>query len=174
MNRILRVGQTAKEIAALKAFAERTFRDAWQAMNEEADFELYCREAFSMEKFEEEFAVDEAEFYQVEQAGQIIAYLKLNLHTPPGNWAEGAALQIERIYVLQNIQSKGLGQQLLHFSEQRAKETGAEWVWLSVWKVAPRSIAFYEKNGYTIFGEEVFMIGSDPQMDWLMRKKIRD
>jgi len=166
-----RIIGTPAETTELLEFAERTFRMAWQAMNDEMDFELYCKQAFTHEKFREEMSAANAEFYSIEKQGKMLAYLKLNLDTYPQDWTSGPALQIERIYVDQNIQSAGIGKQLLQFSEQRALETGLEWVWLSVWKVAPRSIAFYEKNGYTIFGEDVFMIGTDPQMDWLMRKR---
>ena len=161
------------EVALLRDLAERTFRDAWQDDNAPDDFEAYCRENFTLEKLGAELAAPAAEFYFALINEQPVAYLKFNidrLPRSPGAF-EGSALQLERIYVLQNFQSQGLGAQLLHFAVERARETGAAWVWLSVWQKSPRTIKFYERNGFSIFGVETFWVGKDPQPDWLMRKK---
>ena len=72
------------------------------------------------------------------------------------------------------VTGQRIGEQLIRFTEERARQTGSGWVWLSVWKKSPRSIQFYERNGYSIFGVETFWVGDDPQPDWLMRKKITD
>ena len=173
------------EAETLRDLAERTFRDAWQDENEPEAFEQYCRENFSLENVHAELAVPGAEFYFAMINDQPVAYLKLNVDRypkppgdskSPGGYAEhsGPALQLERIYVLQNIQSQGLGAELLRFTEGRARATGATWVWLSVWQKSPRTIAFYKRNGFDIFGVETFWVGNDPQPDWLMRKRISD
>lgn len=164
---------TPDNAALLRDFAEETFRIAWQHDNEPEPFEAYCQKAFSIEKIREEIAEPNAEFYLVWQSDRLVAYLKLNRdRQPEQDWGEGPAFQLERIYVSNTLQGKGLGATLLDFTEQRARETGAEWVWLSVWQKSPRSIAFYQRNGYEIFGVETFWVGDDPQPDWLMRKKI--
>ncbi|MCK6691358.1 MAG: GNAT family N-acetyltransferase [Thermoanaerobaculia bacterium] len=161
------------EATTLRDFAEATFRVAWQHDNEPEPFEAYCREAFSLEKIKTELAAPDSEFYFARLGGEIVAYLELNPgRQPHHDWDAGAAFQLERIYVSHTLQSRGLGAELLRFVENRARETGAEWVWLSVWQRSPRSVAFYQKNGYDIFGVETFWVGNDPQPDWLMRKKV--
>lgn len=163
---------TREEVPVLCRFAEATFRVAWEHMNDPADFETYCRESFSLEHVEAEIAVPGAEFYLARFDQEPVAYLKLNVNCQPHDWTLGPALQLERIYVSAGVQSRGLGAALLQFSENRARETGAGWIWLSVWQKSPRSIAFYERHGYEICGVETFWIGSDAQDDWLMRKRI--
>lgn len=165
-----------RDLETLRAFAERTFRDAWQAheYNDPADFETYCREKFSPEGVLAEFGRPGAEFYLACSENRLAAYLKLNVDTAPSHdWDGSPALQLERIYVSQAFQGRRIGEQLLSFTENRARETNAAWVWLSVWQEAPRSVAFYEKNGFSIFGVETFWLGADPQSDWLMRKQVR-
>lgn len=171
---ILRVDPVLPEEAGLlRDFAEATFRVAWEHDNEPEPFEQYCRESFALEKIRTEMAAPGAEFYFARVKDQLAAYLKLNPGCLPADgWQEGPALQLERIYVAPGLQGAGLGSALLAFTENRARETGAAWVWLSVWQKAPRSIAFYQKNGYEIFGVETFWVGNDPQPDWLMRKKL--
>lgn len=164
------------ELPALRELAERTFREAWQHMNDPEPFEQYCREKFTPEHIAVEMARPGSEFYFACIDDRPVAYLKLNIDCLPES-AEpmpvpGNAVQIERVYVLQNIQSQGLGAQLLQFSERRACETGASWLWLSVWQKSPRSILFYERHGFSIFGVETFWVGDDPQLDWLMFKAV--
>ena len=165
-----------KEIELLCALAERTFRDAWQDENDPDEFEAYCRENFSVENLSAELAVPHAEFYFALSDDHPVAYLKLNIDRPPRSpdGMAGTAVQLERIYVLQNFQSQRIGEQLIQFSEERARRAGAAWLWLSVWQKSPRTIRFYERNGFDIFGVETFWVGNDPQPDWLMRKRITD
>jgi len=170
------------DLPALRDLAERTFRDAWQHMNDPEPFEAYCREHFTVEKLAAEHAVSDSEFYFVVLDGQPVAYLKLNLHRLPNGHSSddlqssdewpGQALQLERIYVLQDVQGQRIGERLLEFTEARARDTGSTWVWLSVWQKSPRTIRFYEKSGFEIFGVETFWVGDDPQPDWLMRKRV--
>ena len=54
----------------------------------------------------------------------------------------------------------------------RAKETGRDVIWLGVWEFNPRAQRFYEKNGFRLVGKHTFLLGSDPQTDLLMQKKI--
>jgi len=161
------------DLPVLVAFAERTFRDAWQAENDPVEFEHYCQTSFTIERFRDEMQQPGATFYLVEvEKGVALAYLKLNAGRSAETLENDICLQIERIYVLQSNQSSGLGSRLLTFAEQKAREIGAVWIWLSVWQKSPRSIAFYEKNGFEIFGVETFMVGSDPQPDWLMKRSV--
>ncbi|MBK7939670.1 MAG: GNAT family N-acetyltransferase [Lewinellaceae bacterium] len=164
------------DLETLRAFAERTFRDAWQQheYNDPEDFETYCREKFTPQAMRAEFDHPDAEFYLGFIDREPVAYLKFNLHTtPPHDWDGSPAMQLERIYVSGQFQGRRIGEELLQLSEQRARDTGAHWIWLSVWQKSPRSIAFYEKNGFAIFGVEIFWLGADPQSDWLMRKAIQ-
>lgn len=161
------------DLDTLRDLAERTFRDAWQELNEPERFEAYCREHFSAEKMRSELTQPGTEFYLAFIDEHPVAYLKLNMDRAPSHdWDGSRGLQLERIYVRSDVQSRGLGAALLRFTEQRARDTGASWLWLTVWQDSPRSISFYEKNGFSIFGVETFWLGDDPQSDWLMRKKL--
>jgi ribosomal protein S18 acetylase RimI-like enzyme len=170
------------ETEALCSLAERTFRDAWQDDNDPENFEAYCRENFLPEKLSAELAQPGVEYYFALINEQPVAYLKLNIDRPlkspgdsesPGD-CTSKAVQLERVYVLKDFQGQRVGEKLLQFSEKRCREAGAKWLWLSVWQKSPRSIKFYERNGFEIFGIETFWVGNDAQPDWLMQKKVLD
>ena len=161
------------QLDTLCALAERTFRDAWQANNEPAAFETYCREHFTPEQLRTEMLAEHSRFFLAWKDAEAIAYLKLNYHQPNELLPPSTdALQLERIYVSQGFKGQGIGEQLLHYTETLARKSGSSCVWLSVWQKAPRSVAFYEKNGYEIFGTETFWLADDPQTDWLMKKEM--
>ncbi|MCS6929598.1 MAG: GNAT family N-acetyltransferase [Saprospiraceae bacterium] len=169
----------ANELLILRDLAESTFREAWQTQNDPVHFEEYCRKHFALTRLAAEMADLQAEFYFSLLNDRPVAYLKLNLNRTPGQFARfeqplwpGRAVQIERIYVSKFYQGQRIGENLLVFAERRGRQLDAAWLWLSVWQRAPRAVQFYEKNGFHIFGEEIFWVGRDPQIDWLMRKRL--
>jgi diamine N-acetyltransferase len=49
-----------------------------------------------------------------------------------------------------------------------ARERECTVVWLGVWERNARAIAFYEKHGFIVIGEQPFMLGLDEQRDLVM------
>ncbi len=169
----------ADQLPVLRRLAEETFRDAWQAQNDPVHFEAYCRAHFTPERLAAEMLTPGTEFYFGQRGERPIAYLKLNIGRLPAASSVGQAalwsglpVHIERIYVARPWQGEGIGAALLAFAEERARQCGASWLWLSVWQEALQAIRFYQKNGFSVFGTEIFWVGDDPQPDWLMRRKV--
>jgi GNAT superfamily N-acetyltransferase len=163
---------TPVDLPDLRKLAEDTFRIAWQAENHPIEFERYCEKAFTIAQLGAEMAHKQVAFYLVYWENKLAAYLKLNLNKSAETLEKEQCTQIERVYVLPDFQSKGLGAAMLQYAEKEAKNAGSSWIWLSVWQKSPRSVAFYERNGYEIFGVETFWVGDDPQPDWLMKKAL--
>lgn len=160
------------DLPALRDLAELTFRAAWQVDNDPEEFEQYCSDNLTEEKLAAEMDEPNAEFYFAEIDDAPVAYLKLNIAQMREGVDDPRPVQIERIYVHPDYQGQGIGEQLLTFAEQRGRDIGARWLWLSVWQKAPRTIRFYENNGFRIFGIETFWVGNDPQPDWVMKREI--
>jgi GNAT superfamily N-acetyltransferase len=163
---------TLQDLPQLRQLAEDTFRIAWQADNDPVEFEHYCEKAFTLSQIEAEMTQEYVAFYLVYWEDSLVAYLKLNFNKSTETLEKEQCTQIERVYVLPDFQNKGLGAAMLQFAENEAKNTGSAWIWLSVWQKAPRSVVFYKRNGYDIFGVETFWVGDDPQPDWLMKKAL--
>lgn len=77
-----------------------------------------------------------------------------------------STLQLRQMAVRQDMQSKGYGRKLLHFSEQLAKENGYRILMMHARKVAT---PFYEKCGYKINGNEFTEVGIP---HYLMQKEL--
>ncbi len=160
------------DLPMLLAFAERTFREAYEHLNNPVDFKLYCDEAFTLEHFGAEMAHPQSAFWLAHIDGQLVAYLKLNFDRCPPELEGERTVHVERIYVDAPFQGRRIGEKLLDFAHEQARSVGANWLWLSVWQANPPAVRFYERCGYEICGPEYFQLGDDPQLDWVVCKKV--
>jgi ribosomal protein S18 acetylase RimI-like enzyme len=79
-------------------------------------------------------------------------------------------LEIERIYVLGQYQSKKVGQLLFEKAIETAKQLSASYIWLGVWEENSRAISFYKRNGFEVFDKHVFKLGEEEQTDLMMKR----
>lgn len=108
-------------------------------------------------------------FFLAKEGDSVIGYIKLNDAPAQTELQDDASMELERIYVLQEYQRMGFGKQLLDKAIQYAKDHGKSYLWLGVWEKNSKAIRFYEKNGFRKFSEHIFVMGDDPQTDYLMR-----
>jgi diamine N-acetyltransferase len=153
-----------EDAAALAAFAERSFADTFGAQNNPADMAAYLAASFSP-------AIQAAEI------ADTATIILLAVRNPTGSSdiagyahlvAEGADMQMKRLYVKPEWKGRGLAARLLKRIVEECRRHGAQRLWLTVWTENPRAIAFYKKAGFRICGSEVFMVGDDAQTDHVM------
>lgn len=88
------------------------------------------------------------------------------------NCKESGKTKLHKIYVLPNLQGKGVGKMLLDFVETEAQKAQANAVFLNVNKYN-KAKQFYQKLGYQITKEEVIDIGNNYIMDdYVMEKSV--
>lgn len=83
------------------------------------------------------------------------------------------SLEVERIYIGKEYYGKGVGQLLLDFALQIAKQQQMDYVWLGVWEENYRAIQFYLKNRFITFDKHVFMLGEEVQNDFMMKLELK-
>src|SRR5690606_33664131 len=116
---------------------------------------------------------EKAEFYFAKTGNRIIGYLKLNFGAAQTELKNDNALEIERIYVLQEFHGKKAGQILFNKAIEIAKNKKVDFAWLGVWEENLRAINFYKKNGFTEFDKHIFKLGNDEQTDIMMKLKLK-
>ncbi|GEM57643.1 N-acetyltransferase family protein [Flavobacterium columnare] len=80
--------------------------------------------------------------------------------------------KLHKIYILPNLQGKGVGRFLLNEVENRAKEANNFYLYLNVNKYN-KAFYFYKKIGFEIIEEEVIQLGKGYVMDdFVLEKKI--
>ena len=161
------------DAAELSALAERTFRDAFAALNTAANMDLHCAGAFSPAIQAAEIADPELRTLVAEAQGRMVAFAQVHLQPEPLEGVPiGSAVELRRIYVEQRFHGTGVAHDLMAHVLQMATEHGAEAVWLGVWEHNPRAIRFYQRLGFSEVGAHVFVLGTDPQRDLVMVRRL--
>ncbi|MFC0772652.1 GNAT family N-acetyltransferase [Terrimonas alba] len=165
---------TLNDIEQLQKIGRQTFYETFSAGNTEENMTKYLEEDFSLEKLTAELNDESSEFYFAVLGNNVIGYLKLNVGQSQTELQDDKALEIERIYVLQEFHGKKVGQVLYEKAMQIAKQINAHYVWLGVWEENPRAINFYKKNGFAAFDKHIFKLGNDEQTDIMMKLQLKD
>jgi ribosomal protein S18 acetylase RimI-like enzyme len=109
----------------------------------------------------------EIDFHIARAEGRIVGYAKLN---PP--WlpdAEPGAIQLSQIYVASDWHGRGIAQELMAWTQARARERGATALLLTVWEANHRAIAFYQRQGFVHVGDYAFAVGDQVDRDLILR-----
>ena len=160
------------DIDALKAISIQTFTETFAEQNSEADMQTYISEKLSIEKLSQELNSPYSGFYFLKSGETVLAYLKLNTGQAQTEKHHNNSLEIERIYVLKEYHSKGIGQLLLNRAIDIAKVNANNYIWLGVWEENHRAISFYVKNGFKTIDKHVFKLGDDEQTDLIMKLEL--
>jgi len=168
--KILKVKMT--DIDLLQNISQQTFIEAFSEANIAANMAKYMAEKFSKETLLAELSNQGSEFYFARLDNRVIGYLKINSEKTQTELQHEHALEIERIYVLQEFHGKKVGQLLYEKALDIAKLKNVGFIWLGVWEENLRAISFYQKNGFVAFDKHIFKLGDDEQTDIMMKKKL--
>jgi|GEM_PF-380078 len=160
------------DIDLLQNISQQTFIEAFSEANIAANMAKYMAEKFSKETLLAELSNQGSEFYFARLDNRVIGYLKINSEKTQTELQHEHALEIERIYVLQEFHGKKVGQLLYEKALDIAKLKNVGFIWLGVWEENLRAISFYQKNGFVAFDKHIFKLGDDEQTDIMMKKKL--
>jgi len=160
------------DAAALAEAAERTFREAWQHSTAKTDLDAYCRGQFTPDAVAAAIA-SAGEMWLLAEVDGVAGYARLVTGTPPPGVGGVRPTQLSRLYTSSEWHGRGIGPALMRASLREAATAGHDVLWLSVWKQAPQSQAFYRKWGFEQVGEDRFALGSTVYEDWLLQREVR-
>jgi ribosomal protein S18 acetylase RimI-like enzyme len=169
MEHIVIKNVTIHELDQLQKIGKTTFSETFAPHNTEANMKKYLDEGFSLEKLSTELNDPNTDFYFAMIGEKAIGYLKLNFGASQTELKDDKALEIERIYVLEEFHGKKIGQLLYEKAIEIAKTSDVAYVWLGVWEKNLRAINFYKKNGFVEFDTHVFKLGDEEQTDFMMK-----
>ena len=163
---------TPNDISLLQKISKQTFYETFSAFNSEENMKDYLDNELTVEKLTAEINNPNSEFYFAKFDNEVIGYLKINFGASQTELQDSQAVEIERIYVLNEFHGKNIGQLLYEKAIGIAKENNAKYVWLGVWEENQRAISFYKKNGFVAFDKHIFKLGEDEQTDIMMKLEL--
>ena len=161
-----------REAAEVAELAERTFRDTFAHLNSAQDMDQHCRKSYGESVQAGEIRDPTCTTLVCELGRRLIAYGQLRWQAAPPCVVGNRPAEIRRIYVDAPWHGKGVAWTLMSALIDEGKAGGADVAWLGVWERNPRAIAFYEKSGFDVVGEHVFVLGDDPQRDLVLARRL--
>ena len=165
---------TPDDAQRLARAAAAFFVDTFAAANRPEDMDAYLASAFSENHQRAELSHMDSRVWLATIGDDIVGYAHVRRSAAPStvSAARTRAVEIARIYAGRRWHGHGLGGALLEACVNTAREWGGDVLWLGVWEKNSRAIAFYEKNGFQVVGEQPFLLGRDLQRDLVMARRL--
>ncbi|MFD1953457.1 GNAT family N-acetyltransferase [Paenibacillus thailandensis] len=159
-----------EDLQILQTISIETFSDTFKDQNSPENMKAYLDKAFNAKQLEKELSNISSEFYFIFVNEEIAGYLKVNMNDAQSEKMGDESLEIERIYIRNKFQGKGLGKNLFDKAMEIAIKQNKRMIWLGVWEKNAKAIAFYKKLGFVQKGAHSFYMGDEEQTDFIMTK----
>ena len=160
---------TVADAALLARVGAELFAAAFGAQNDPNDLKMYLATAFSPSIQHAELAdVDRATWIAKSPEGAPAGYAMMKRGARSAAVAATHPAEVQRFYIAPLLQGSGLAQALMSACLEQARDWGCDALWLGVWELNPRAVAFYKKFDFRKVGRQDFMVGSDRQHDHVM------
>lgn len=158
---------TIDEAPVLAELALKTFYDTFTGTCTEEDMDGFLKEYFTVEQVIKELENPNDYYYFAKVNNVPVGYVRLQEdYSSLPLMQQWKALELKRLYVLQEYHGKGVAQALMDFALDFATEKSYQVIWLGVWEFNFRAQKFYSKNGFVNSGHShPFPIGNTPQTD---------
>jgi len=163
---------TPADAELIAEMSRQTFYDTFAVYNTKENMDLFMNNTFTTEALIKEVGEPGNIFLLAHDDNEPVGYARMRENNNPPELSDLPAMEIARIYSVTTSIGKGVGKLLMRQCIDIAKAKNKKAVWLGVWEQNQRAIDFYTKWGFEKFGDHVFLLGNDPQNDWLMKKTI--
>ena len=163
---------TINDLQQLRDLSTETYQETFGGFCSRGIMQTYLSEAFSIEKVSQELNNQCSAFYFAYYNESLVGYIKVNDFPAQTDINDEESLELERIYLLQPFQGRRYGKELLDKAVCIATRKKKKYIWLGVWDKNVKAIGFYSKNGFHASGEHVFVMGSEQQHDYIMKKEL--
>lgn len=150
--------------------SRQTFIQSFASQNTSENMDKFMNDSFAREALIKEVGEPGNIFLLAFAGEEPVGYVRMRENNNPPELENLNAMEIARIYAVKNSIGKGVGKLLMQKCIDIVLERKFTIIWLGVWQQNQRAIDFYTQWGFEKFGAHIFMLGDDPQMDWLMKK----
>ncbi|QMU28519.1 GNAT family N-acetyltransferase [Adhaeribacter radiodurans] len=160
------------DASILAELGRRTFLETFYEVVPQHAMLPYLAASFQKEKITAEIEEKKATYFLANLKVTPIGYAKIRDDRQPEVLKDNMAVELERIYVLQNYIGKGMGRQLYQFVENFSKNNDYAALWLSVWQNNTVALFFYEKLGFKPKQDYTFYVSGIPYQNLILSKDL--
>lgn len=164
----------SSDASTLARIGAASFFDAFadDERNKPEDMRAYMNENFTAGALENDLVKPDVFYLIAEIENRAVGYAKLQIDSAEECVEAERPIELCRLYALDQFVGKGVGKALMLKSLEFAAEKKRDVFWLGVWEFNFRAQKFYRKFGFEKCGEHVFLLGEDPQIDWVLQKRL--
>lgn len=160
------------DISAMREVAIQSYVDTFTDFNTPENMSAFLAAAYSQHTLEQEFYEQGSVLYLACEGKRIAGFLRLRKSPEAEDKLGTNTIELQRLYIHKDFQNQKVGKMLMQRSIEYAVEKKFEWIWLGVWERNFNAQRFYIRWGFEKFGEHIFQMGDDPQIDWLLKKRL--
>ena len=157
-----------QELPVLQTLCITTFYAAYHNKNKPQNMQKYLSSAFNTDRLTKELSNPNTQIIFLKKDKEVLGYFKINENEAQTDFQTANSLELERIYILPELQGNNYGKIMLEETIRIAKSKGKSKIWLGVWENNPNAVRFYERNGFTVTGEHGFMFVDKVQVNLIM------
>lgn len=163
---------TPRDAETLAEFGARTFYESFAADNTPEDMSKHLASAWHPDLQRREISDPALDTLLAVCEGVLAGYAMVREGKVPPGVSATKPIELWRFYVDKPWQGRGLARSLMEAVEMTARARGGHELWLGVWERNERAQAFYRKCGFEKVGTQIFVVGTDPQTDHVMLRRL--
>lgn len=140
----IKIEDQPKLMKLLELIYPPAYKHLW--VNEDCNF--YLNKFYSTENLELELSDPNAAYYFVLYNTDLVGIIRFIYNNTFKDFPNKQSTYINRIYLAEEAQGKGVAKQLFNWIENRVKLRGNTLVWLKAMDSQKQALRFYEKQGY--------------------------
>jgi len=161
-----------EDIPEMRQVAITTYRNTFEPFNTPENMQTYIDQSYNLEVLSKELNEANSKLLIAQEGDQLVGFARLRESNEVVELLGNNTVELQRLYVLTSAQGKSVGKLLMQHSLRYASDCHYGWMWLGVWEKNFKAQEFYKKWGFEKFSEHTFWMGNDPQVDWLLKKKL--
>jgi len=163
---------TEEDIPLLQQVAITTYQDTFAQYNTTENMQAYFEQAYNLKTLTGELHEENSRLFVACEDDAILGFARLRQSDEVRHLLGENTIELQRLYVLTGAQGKSIGKLLMDKALRFAADNHYDWIWLGVWERNFKAQEFYKKWGFEKFSEHIFWQGDDPQIDWLLKRKL--
>lgn len=141
---------TIKEYSELLQLLKRIYPPAYKHLWLNEDCSFYFKKFYSKENLKLELSNPNAAYYFVFHNSNQVGIIRFVHDIPFEDLPKKKATYLNRIYLGEEAQGKGVAKELFNWIEKGVKQKGGNLIWLKVMDSQKQALRFYKKQGFRL------------------------
>lgn len=159
----------ASHAAVIATIGKKSFRHAFEHLfNDREELFEYLEYTYNPLKLVKSLRKENNIYLLACKEGEPAGFVKIKKHSLNDQIESGAQMELQKIYVLPEYQSHGIGAALMKQVKILTEKLYPDYIWLDTHISNLRAVKFYERHGFQKMGTYYFTIGSQSFEYFLM------